>query len=125
MSTATRRLAFGSAKSRRSVHERPEGAYGRVGATRPGEFVVLDTTPLDVFAMEPVTLRWLPVELTIAMDLFTRCVVGLQLTPVSTKAIDVANVLFQAVTPQPIDDQGKAHEFPRPQNPYRAKANAT
>jgi transposase InsO family protein len=114
MSTATRRLkvlskgrhAFGSAKSRRSVHERPQGAYGRLRATRPGEFVVLDTTPLDVFAMEPVTLRWLPVELTIAMDLFTRCVVGLQLTPVSTKAIDVANVLFQAVTPQPVRVDG-------------------
>jgi transposase InsO family protein len=121
MSTAARRLkvlakgryAFGSAKSRRSVHERPAGAYGRLLATRPGEFVVLDTTPLDVFAMEPVTLRWLPVELTIAMDLFTRCIVGLQLTPVSTKAIDIANVLFQAVTPQPLGaDRGDEVVWP-------------
>jgi len=54
MSTAARRLkvlakgryAFGSAKSRRSVHERPAGAYGRLLATRPGEFVVLDTVRL-------------------------------------------------------------------------------
>jgi len=60
---------------------------------------MLDTTPLDVFAMEPVTLRWVPVELTIAMDVFTRCIVGVQLTPLSTKARDVANVLYQAVTP--------------------------
>jgi hypothetical protein len=44
--------------------------------------------------------------LTIAMDLFTRCIVGLQLTPVSTKAIDIANVLFQAVTPQPVGVDG-------------------
>jgi putative transposase len=106
-STANRRLAvlskgrhaFGSAKNRRSIANRPSGVYGRLRATRPGEFVVLDTTPLDVFAMEPVTLRWLPVELTVAMDVFTRCIVGVQLTPLSTKARDVANVLYQAATP--------------------------
>lgn len=96
------RHTFGSAKNRRSVADRPSGPYGRLRAVRPGEFVVLDTTPLDVFAMEPVTLRWLPVELTVAQDLFTRCIVGMQLTPVSTKARDVANVLYQAVTPQDV-----------------------
>ncbi|MDQ2758632.1 MAG: integrase, partial [Actinomycetota bacterium] len=109
--TAYRRLkqlakgthAFGSGKARRSVAQRPKGVYGRLVATRPGEFVVLDTTPLDVFAMEPVTLRWVPVELTVAMDLFDRCIVGLRLQPVSTKSQDVANVLFQAVTPQSSD----------------------
>ncbi len=106
--TAYRRLkqlakgthAFGSGKARRSVAERPKGVYGRLHATRPGEFVVLDTTALDVFAMEPVTLRWVPVELTVAMDLYDRCIVGLRLQPVSTKSQDVANVLFQAITPQ-------------------------
>lgn len=121
MSTARRRLkvlskgrhAFGSAKSRRSVFERREGVYGRLLATRPGEFVVLDTTPLDVFAMEPVTLRWVPVELTIAMDLFTRCVLGLRLTAVSTKAVDIADVLFQTVTPQVVcGEGGDAVEWP-------------
>ena len=100
------RHAFGSAKGRRSVAERPAGAYGRLRATWPGEYVVLDTTPLDVFAMEPVTLRWVPVELTVAMDLFTRCILGLRLTPVSTKSCDVANVLFQAVTARTDDGFG-------------------
>jgi len=95
------RHAFGSGKARRSVANRPGGPYGRLRATRPGEYVVLDTTPLDVFAMEPVTLRWVPVELTIAQDLFTRCLLGLRLSPVSTKSVDVANVLYQCVTPQP------------------------
>lgn len=91
--------AFGSAKARRSIARRPKGPFGRLRANRPGEYVVLDTTPLDVFAMEPVTLRWLGVELTVAMDLFSRCVLGLRLTPVSTKAVDVANVLYQCVAP--------------------------
>lgn len=91
---------FGSSKARRSAAGRPAGPYGRLRATRPGEYIVLDTTPLDVFAMEPVTLRWVPVELTVAMDLYTRCVVGLRLMPISTKSQDVANVLYQCVTQQ-------------------------
>jgi putative transposase len=113
------RYSFGSAKARRSVAERPKGVFGRLRATRPGEYVVLDTTPLDVYAMEPVTLRWVPVELTVVMDLFTRCVLGLRLTPVSTKSQDVANVLYQTVTVQRSsdDDDGAAvwpfHGVPR------------
>ncbi|WP_249354217.1 helix-turn-helix domain-containing protein [Rhodococcus sp. USK13] len=109
------RHAFGSAKGRRSVADRPTGVFGRLRATRPGEYVVLDTTPLDVFAMEPITMRWVGVELTVAMDLFTRCVLGLRLTPVSTKSQDVANVLYQCVSPErDRDDNGwPYHGVPR------------
>jgi transposase InsO family protein len=107
------KYSFGSAKARRSVADRPAGSYGRLRATRPAEYVVLDTTPLDVFAMEPVTMRWVPVELTVAMDLYTRCVLGLRLAPVSTKSQDVANVLYQAVTQQfgSRDDEESAWPF--------------
>lgn len=64
--TAYRRLetlskgkyTFGSAKARRSVADRPQRALGRLRADRPGQYVVLDTNDLDVFAMEPVTCRW-------------------------------------------------------------------
>lgn len=91
---------IGSAKGRRSIADRPKGTYGRLRASRPGEYVILDTQDLDVYAMEPVTLRWVPVQLTIAQDLFSRCILGLRLTPVSTKAVDVAGVLYQSVVPQ-------------------------
>jgi transposase InsO family protein len=89
----------GSTKAKRSIAARPSGVYGRLRATRPGEYVLLDTTPLDVFAMEPVTLRWVRVELTVAMDLFSRCITGLRLSPVSTKAVDAAAVLFETLCP--------------------------
>ena len=36
-----------------------------------------------------------------AQDLFTRCITGLSVTPVSTKAVDVAGVLYQTIVPQP------------------------
>ncbi|MEU4347056.1 helix-turn-helix domain-containing protein [Streptomyces sp. NPDC023838] len=107
-STAYARLAVlakgtnavsGSAKARRSIAERPQGTYGRLRPTRPGEYVVLDTQDLDIYGMEPVTCRWVPLQLTVAQDLFTRCIVGLRVTACSTKAVDVAGVLFEAVCP--------------------------
>ena len=94
------RYTFGAAKQRRSVAERPQGRMGRLRADRPGQYVVLDTTRLDVFAMEPVTGRWLNTELTVAMDLYSRCILGMVLRAVSTTAQDVASVLYQVVTPQ-------------------------
>ncbi len=105
--TAYRRLAAltkgtnavsGSASGRRSIAERPHGVYGRLRATRPGGYLILDTQDLDVFAMEPVTCRWVRAQLTVAQDLFDRQILGLKVTPVSTKAVDVAGVLFEAVT---------------------------
>jgi transposase InsO family protein len=62
----------------------------------------MDTTRLDVFALDPVTLRWVNCELTVGMDWYTRCIVGIRLTPVSTKSVDAAAVLFQAYRPLPV-----------------------
>lgn len=118
-STAYRRLealakgrhAFGNSKQRRSVANRPSTPYGRLRATRPGEYVVLDTTPLDVFAIEPITKNWVRVELTVAQDLYTRCILGLRLSAVAAKATDVANVLYQCVVPQPEPSDDGAWPF--------------
>jgi hypothetical protein len=89
----------GSTKSKRSIANRPDAPYGRLAATRPGEYLLLDATTLDVFAMDPLTLRWVGVEVTIAVDLFSRSVVTLRLSPVSTKAVDASLVLFGAISP--------------------------
>lgn len=94
------RYTFGSAKQRRSVARRPRGVYGRLRADRPGEFLVMDSTRLDVFAMEPITLRWVNLDLTAAMDLHNRRITGLSLRPVAAKSTDVASVLHQTLTPQ-------------------------
>jgi len=98
----------GSAKARRSIADRPKDAYGRLRATRPGEYVILDTQNLDVFAMEPVTCRWTQVQLTVAQDLFTRCITALRVTPVSTKAVDVAGLLYETVVPRPAPESWPA-----------------
>ena len=100
--------AFGGTKAKREIAGRPAAPYGRLRAARPGEYLLLDTTRLDVFAMDPVTLRWVQAELTAAMDLYDRCVTGLRLTPVSTQAVDAAAVLFESIRPLPEPAAGQA-----------------
>ncbi len=90
-----------STKRNRDIAARPLLPYGKMHPTRPGEYLLMDTTHLDVFAMDPHTLRWVGVDLTIGMDWYSRCVTGLRLTPVSTKAIDAASVLYQCFRPMP------------------------
>lgn len=116
-STAYRRVkmlskglyTFGSAKQRRSRAEAPHGVMGRLRADRPGQFVELDTTRLDVFALDEVTGQWMNTELTVAIDVYSRCIVGLRLAPVSTNSQVVASVLYQTVTEQ--------HWGPEPDEP--------
>ena len=89
-----------STKRNRDIADRPNGAYGKLRPTRPGEYLLMDTTRLDVFALDPITLRWVQAELTVGMDWYTRCVVGIRLTPVSTKSVDAAAVLYQSYRPR-------------------------
>ncbi|WP_309127112.1 DDE-type integrase/transposase/recombinase [Microbacterium sp.] len=97
--TRGRATFSGSTKRKRSNANRPTGPYGRLHATRPGQYVYMDTTPLNVFAIAPVTGKWVCADLTVAMDVYSRCIVGLRLTPGSTKSVDVAGVLMEACQP--------------------------
>jgi transposase InsO family protein len=88
-----------SAKQKRSIAGRPGAPYGRLRSDRLGQYILLDTTPLDVFAMDPVTLKWVGLQLTVAMDLCTRCITGLRLSPRSANSVDAALVLYETVRP--------------------------
>jgi len=90
-----------STKRNRDIATRPLGTYGKLRPTRPGEYLLMDTTRLDVFAMDPVTLKWVQAELTCTMDWYDRCVTGIRVTPVSTQSIDVAAAMFQTYRPRP------------------------
>lgn len=92
--------AFGAAKARRSIANRPKGTYKQMVATRPGEVVLIDSTPFDAFALDPVTFQWIQLQLTIALDLFSRSIVAWRFTPVSTKAVDAALLLYDIIRPK-------------------------
>ncbi|HVX70230.1 MAG TPA: Mu transposase C-terminal domain-containing protein [Mycobacteriales bacterium] len=98
----------GATIHKRSIANRPKGAYRQFAANRPGEYLLLDTTKLDVFAMDRLTSRWVPLDLTVAMDLYSRSILGLALCPISTKSRDVAGVLFEAIHPRPRPDDPMA-----------------
>ncbi|MFD9966618.1 helix-turn-helix domain-containing protein [Streptomyces sp. NPDC059011] len=89
-----------STKRNRDIAGRPEGVYGKLRPTRPGEYLLMDSTRLDVFAFDPFTLRWVQAELSVGMDWYTRCITGIRITPVSTKAVDVSAVLYQSFRPR-------------------------
>jgi len=91
---------FGSAKSRRSIANRPQETYRQQEVTRPGEFVLIDSTPFDAFALDPVSFKWVQLQLTIALDLFSRSIVGWRFTPVSTKGVDAALLLYDIIRPK-------------------------
>jgi len=92
--------AFGSARTRRSLAKQPDGPFGKVTAARPGEWVQIDSTPLDV---RVVLDNGLPdrVELTWMIDLATGTIPAAVLRP-TTKAVDAALLLARALTPEPM-----------------------
>ncbi|WP_024760424.1 helix-turn-helix domain-containing protein [Streptomyces exfoliatus] len=108
-----------STKRNRDIADRPEGVYGKLRPTRPGEYLLMDSTRLDVFAFDPFTLRWVQAELSVGMDWYTRCITGIRITPVSTKAVDVSAVLYQSFRPRragadwPRDAVWPEHGIPR------------
>jgi hypothetical protein len=62
-----RQPTFGvSGKRRRDIAGRPTAAYGKLRPSRPGEYLLMDTTRLDVFALDQLTFRWVQAELTVA-----------------------------------------------------------
>lgn len=71
-------------------------------ATRPGQIVFLDTNSFDVLVRDG--LFGLPVEakLTLALDVYTRSIVGFRFTLVSDKSVDVAMVIRDVMMPMPM-----------------------
>jgi hypothetical protein len=98
-----------STKRNRDIAGRPDGVYGKLRPTRPGEYLLMDTTRPDVFALDPATLRWMQAELTVSMDWYSRCICGIRITPVSTKSVDAAATLFQAFRPRPAGTDWPGH----------------
>jgi putative transposase len=91
---------FGSARTRRSAAKPPDGPFGTVTAVRPGEWMQVDSTPIDIRVVldTGVVDR---AELTWLIDLATRSIPAAVLRP-TTKAADAAVLLARALTPEPM-----------------------
>ena len=94
------RHTTGSAKTRRSLAARPEGPFGQVAVTAPGDLMQIDSTPLDVLVRldNGVPDR---VDLTGIIDVATRTVTAAVLRP-TTRSVDASVLLARTVTPEPM-----------------------
>ena len=91
---------FGSAPTRRSLAHQPDGPFGVVRAARPGEWMQVDSTPLDVrVVLDDGTVD--RVELTWMIDVATRTIAAGVLRP-TTKAVDASLLLARSLTPEPM-----------------------
>ncbi len=99
-SLAAGKHATGSARTRQSLANQPDGPFGAVTASRPGEWTEIDSTPLDVrVVLDDGTVD--RVELTGLVDLATRTLAAAVLRP-TTKAVDASLLLARALTPEPM-----------------------
>ncbi|MBT2467736.1 TnsA-like heteromeric transposase endonuclease subunit [Streptomyces sp. ISL-66] len=97
---------FGPGGSRqryvRSAAAVPASAGAPVIASRPGQVVVLDSTPLPVKVLDDVFGTPITVHLTIALDAYTHSIVAFRLTPVAESSIEVAMLLRDVLSPLPM-----------------------
>ncbi|MBC9718855.1 transposase family protein [Streptomyces sp. TRM66268-LWL] len=76
--------------------------WGRVAISRPGQVVLLDTTPLSVKVLDDVFGEPISVDLTLALDAYTHSLVAFRLTPVADASIEVAMLLRDVLCPLPM-----------------------
>ncbi|WP_246144331.1 hypothetical protein [Actinacidiphila oryziradicis] len=90
----------GSARTRRSLADQPEGPfrYEQVGA--PGELMQIDSTPLDALVRLDGGVAG-RVELCGLVDVATRTIAAAVLRP-TTKSVDASLLLARALTPEPM-----------------------
>jgi len=75
-----------------------KGVHGLRMAAYPGHIVVLDATPLNVRVFDPNTNTIGGCELILAIDLFSRAILGLTLVP-TARSVDVGAVLWEVIRP--------------------------
>ena len=88
-----------SAKQKRGNANRPPTPYGHLCATRVGQYLQLDTSPIDVFAFDPLGKQWVNTQLTLALDIAPRSITGVRVSPASANAVDAALVLYESIHP--------------------------
>ncbi len=73
-------------------------AMGRFRASRPGQFVLIDISPFDLFALDPISGEPRRYKLVLAVDLYSRSIVAFRLIESDAGGVDAALLLFDIVS---------------------------
>jgi len=107
----------GSAKTRRSLADRPDHPFAKSTRMLPGAEVQLDSTPLDILVKVPGSKPQRP-TLTIMIDVATRSILAYSFRLVAAKSVDHVGLIAQALTPiQNQPDRTRFREMVQLQNP--------
>ncbi|MEV7715257.1 transposase [Streptomyces sp. NPDC088270] len=89
------------------------GVSGRMVVHRPGQVLVLDSTPMPVKLRETVFGDAITATLTLALDLYTHGLPAFRLTLQSDTSVDIAMPLRDVMVPLPMrDGWGEDMEWP-------------
>ncbi|GGD88295.1 DDE-type integrase/transposase/recombinase [Microbacterium murale] len=97
------RYTFGSARTRRTKANQPSHMFGNRVGVRPGEQVLIDTTPMEI--MVECDGQSVRPDLTILLDEASRSVLSAIVT-VGTRSIDLVVVLARALVPYAFRPEG-------------------
>lgn len=86
-------------RAQRSRSMRDTAGYQHYPAMRPGQVVAIDATRADVLVWDDLHERSFSVEILTALDVATRCVLGLRVVPKSASAIDASLLLYDVMRP--------------------------
>lgn len=107
----------GSAKTRRSLADRPNRPFAKHVQLLPGAEVQLDSTPLDLLVKVPNDKPQRP-TLTIMIDVATRSILAYSFRLVAAKSVDHVGLIAQALTPiQNQPDRSRFRAMVQQQNP--------
>lgn len=86
--------------TRRSAAGRGTPALNPLKASRPGEVVQLDATRADILVVDPVSGRIGRPEFGLAVDAYSRTLLGARIQLTSSDGVDAALLLHDIVTPK-------------------------
>ncbi len=95
---ASGHATFRSGKRRRESANEPTTPFGSLTASRPGQFVQYDSSPVNAFAYDPHTFEYQGLDLSVGLDVFSSSCVALRYTPIHAKAVDAVLLLRDTVT---------------------------
>lgn len=91
--------ATGSAKTRRSLGERPDRTFAKHETLLPGSRVEVDTNTMDIHVQKPDGGRTRP-YLTVMVDVYSRSIIAYTMRITAAKGVDHAHLIAQAMTPR-------------------------
>ena len=91
----------GPTKYERSRAEGPEPPFFGVNVTRAGQLVIIDQTPANVFALDPLTLEPVMAQLLLAICAYTRSILAARFLCGAPNRVDASCLLRDLIYPRP------------------------